>query len=185
VVLEGTARAANIGKPVAGKTGTTQDNRDAWFIGFLPNGMTASVWMGYDPNPDGTPRFMNDVHGRSVTGGSFPAAIWHDFMSEWVDIVGGDVGRFPSVETFPGRVVNGDLETTTSTLIPCPDDSASTTAPCLPTTTSSTSSTSSSTSSSSSSTSSTTATTAPTTTPTTEETTTTTDPPGPPGPPDP
>ena len=36
VVLEGTARAANIGKPVAGKTGTTQDNRDAWFVGFTP-----------------------------------------------------------------------------------------------------------------------------------------------------
>ena len=43
-----------IGKPVAGKTGTTQDNKDAWFVGYTPE-LTAAVWMGYaDPLPDGT-----------------------------------------------------------------------------------------------------------------------------------
>ena len=50
VVDQGTATAARLGVPAAGKTGTTQDNRDAWFVGYLPNGMTASVWMGYDPS---------------------------------------------------------------------------------------------------------------------------------------
>ena len=107
VVERGTATAARIGVPAAGKTGTTQDNLDAWFIGFTPNALTAAVWMGYEPvdtNGDGIkdPRFMSDVHGRAVTGGSFPAEIWRKFMSEWVAIVGGEVGRFPSVSSFPG-----------------------------------------------------------------------------------
>ena len=73
------ASAANIGKPVAGKTGTTQDNRDAWFVGYTPK-LTAAVWMGYVGAPGAEVRFMDDVHGREVTGGSFPAEIWAKFM---------------------------------------------------------------------------------------------------------
>src|SRR6185295_16835460 len=77
VVEAGTGTGAKIGKVAAGKTGTTQDNHDAWFIGYTPNGFTTAVWMGY-PTADanGDPRFMDDVHGRAVTGGSFPATIW-------------------------------------------------------------------------------------------------------------
>jgi membrane peptidoglycan carboxypeptidase len=147
VVERGTATNARIGVPAAGKTGTTQRNLDAWFIGFTPNALTAAVWMGYEPvdtNGDGIkdPRFMSDVHGRAVTGGSFPAEIWRKFMSEWVQIVGGDVGRFPSVTSFPGEVLNADLTTTTSSLPPCPaDTSATTTEPCETTTTESTTTT--------------------------------------------
>ena len=74
VVTEGTGRAAAIGRPLAGKTGTTTDNVDAWFIGYTPQVSTA-VWVGYDPA-----RPMSDVHGRAVTGGSFPAAIFGDLM---------------------------------------------------------------------------------------------------------
>jgi membrane peptidoglycan carboxypeptidase len=74
VVGEGTGRAAGIGRPVAGKTGTTSDNRDAWFVGYTPQVATA-VWVGYDPAQP-----MSNVHGRSVTGGSFPAAIFGDLM---------------------------------------------------------------------------------------------------------
>jgi penicillin-binding protein 1A len=74
VVTEGTGRAAAIGRPVAGKTGTTSDNVDAWFAGYTPQVATA-VWVGFDP-----PRPMTNVHGRSVTGGSFPAAIFGDLM---------------------------------------------------------------------------------------------------------
>jgi penicillin-binding protein 1A len=142
VVERGTAQSARLGVPAAGKTGTTQDNLDAWFVGYLPNGMTAAVWMGYDPveQPDGTlePRFMDSVHGRSVTGGSFPAEMWHDFMTDWIDIAGGDVGSFPSVESFPGELLNDELEITTSTLPECgapPEDAAGTTEACRPTTT--------------------------------------------------
>jgi len=74
VVGEGTGRAAAIGRPVAGKTGTTEDNVDAWFAGYVPQVATA-VWVGYDPS-----RSMTDVHHRAVTGGSFPAAIFGDLM---------------------------------------------------------------------------------------------------------
>ncbi len=69
VVENGTGRAALIGRPVAGKTGTTSDYRDAWFIGFTPD-LVTGTWVG---NDDNTPM-------KKVTGGMLPARIWHDFM---------------------------------------------------------------------------------------------------------
>ena len=70
VVTSGTGRAAALGDwPVAGKTGTTTDYRDAWFIGFTSD-LVTGVWVG---NDDNTP--MN-----KVVGGSLPTHIWHDFM---------------------------------------------------------------------------------------------------------
>jgi len=74
VITSGTATRANIGRPAAGKTGTTQDYRDAWFVGYTPQ-LVCSVWMGFTPE-----RPMRSVHGRKVFGGTFPAPIWHDFM---------------------------------------------------------------------------------------------------------
>jgi penicillin-binding protein 1A len=68
-VLTGTGRAAQIGRPVAGKTGTTTSNKDGWFIGFS-SGITAGVWMGRD---DARP-----VAG--LQGGTAPARAFHDFM---------------------------------------------------------------------------------------------------------
>lgn len=79
VVNSGTARGARIGRPAAGKTGTTQNHLDAWFAGYTPD-LTAVVWMGYTPDESGKIRLMNSVHGRRVTGGSFPATIWKSFM---------------------------------------------------------------------------------------------------------
>ncbi|MEO7428184.1 MAG: PBP1A family penicillin-binding protein [Acidimicrobiales bacterium] len=79
VISSGTGRAARLNRPVAGKTGTTQDNIDAWFAGYVP-GYAAVVWMGY---PDAS-RPMDNVQGRSVTGGSFPAQIWAKFMAKAV-----------------------------------------------------------------------------------------------------
>jgi penicillin-binding protein 1A len=76
VVRSGTGTAAQIGRPEAGKTGTTQDFRDAWFIGYTPQ-LSTAVWMG-DPEQE---RPMEDVGGIQVTGGSYPARIWHDFMA--------------------------------------------------------------------------------------------------------
>jgi penicillin-binding protein 1A len=75
VITGGTGTAASIGRPAAGKTGTTQDNCDAWFVGFTPD-LVTSVWVGY---PDSKIP-MNSVHGVRVTGGSFPARIWASFM---------------------------------------------------------------------------------------------------------
>src|SRR5690242_1529552 len=69
-VLSGTGRAAQIGRPVAGKTGTTTSNKDGWFIGFS-SGLTTGVWMGRD---DARP-----VPG--LQGGTAPARAFHDFMS--------------------------------------------------------------------------------------------------------
>jgi penicillin-binding protein 1A len=74
-VQSGTGRKAAIGRPAAGKTGTTTDWTDAWFVGYTPNLATA-VWMG-DPDAQ-VP--MKNVHGIRVTGGSFPATMWHKFM---------------------------------------------------------------------------------------------------------
>ncbi len=70
-IERGTARAASIGRPAAGKTGTTQDYRDAWFAGWTPDLVTV-VWVG---NDDGQPM-------RGVTGGTVPATIWRAFMQE-------------------------------------------------------------------------------------------------------
>jgi penicillin-binding protein 1A len=75
VISKGTGTGADIGRPQAGKTGTTQAYRDAWFVGYTPQ-LVASVWVGY---PDAA-REMTSVHGRKVTGGSFPAEIWASFM---------------------------------------------------------------------------------------------------------
>ncbi len=75
-VQYGTGAAANIGRPAAGKTGTTDEHADAWFCGYTPTLMTA-VWMGYQSGE--IP--MENVHGIAVTGGSFPAQIWNRFMS--------------------------------------------------------------------------------------------------------
>jgi membrane peptidoglycan carboxypeptidase len=69
VIQAGTGTGANIGRPAAGKTGTSQNWRDAWFIGFTPDWI-CGVWVG---NDDGAP--MNQV-----TGGAIPAQIWRRMM---------------------------------------------------------------------------------------------------------
>ena len=81
VVTNGTATRARLdGVDVAGKTGTTQNNKDAWFVGFRCN-FVASVWMGY-PGFNGEPVLpMNSVHGERQEGGRLPAQMWHDFMT--------------------------------------------------------------------------------------------------------
>ena len=76
VIDRGTGVAADIGRPAAGKTGTTNDYVDAWFVGYTPD-LVAAVWVGY---PQGAIP-MYDVHGIRVTGGSFPALIWRQFMA--------------------------------------------------------------------------------------------------------
>lgn len=76
VIEGGTGRRADIGRPAAGKTGTTQQNADAWFVGFTPSLATA-VWMGYATS--NSP--MKDVHGIEVSGSTFPAQMWAEYMS--------------------------------------------------------------------------------------------------------
>jgi len=136
VVEGGTGTGARIGRPAAGKTGTTENNRDAWFVGFTCR-LTTAVWVGY---PDGT--FMRSVHGISVTGGSFPATIWRKYMT--VATRGEDRCSFENPPDPP------DATSTTS---------SSTTSSSTSTSSTTTSSTSTSTTSTSSTTTSTTSTT--------------------------
>ncbi|MBU4240362.1 MAG: PBP1A family penicillin-binding protein [Actinobacteria bacterium] len=77
VVASGTGTAARIGRPQAGKTGTTEDYADAWFIGYTPDLVTA-VWVGY---PQG--RISMGV----MCGGDLPASIWRSFMSQALEDV--------------------------------------------------------------------------------------------------
>jgi penicillin-binding protein 1A len=69
VVRRGTGKAAALAVHSAGKTGTTQDYRDAWFVGYA-GGLTAGVWLG---NDDNSPM-------DKVTGGDLPAKLWHAIM---------------------------------------------------------------------------------------------------------
>lgn len=70
VVEDGTGTAARLPLPAFGKTGTTQDHRDAWFVGFSED-LVVGVWVGND----------NEAPMKTVTGGGIPAKIWHDFMT--------------------------------------------------------------------------------------------------------
>lgn len=72
VIQGGTGGTAAIGRPAAGKTGTTDDSKDAWFVGYTPD-LVAAVWMGDDFG-------VETLNG--TTGGTIPAMIWHDFMNQ-------------------------------------------------------------------------------------------------------
>jgi penicillin-binding protein 1A len=134
VVTSGTGTAANFGKAAAGKTGTTQNHRDAWFVGFTPK-LTAAVWMGYLNPPNTEPRNMTDVHGIKVTGGSFPAQIWNKFMRNAT--AGTDQGSFVQPKSFPGKVLNPDLvlsepaTSSTSSTVPAAGGSSTSTSSTL------------------------------------------------------
>jgi len=73
VIQRGTGTRAAIGRPAAGKTGTTNDYRDAWFIGYTPD-YVCSVWMGFDED--------KTMEKWRVTGGTYPASIWSKIMTE-------------------------------------------------------------------------------------------------------
>jgi len=90
-VMTGTGRAAAIGRPVAGKTGTTSSNKDGWFVGFS-SGLTTGVWMGRDD--------ARAIAG--LQGGTAPARAFHDFMTV-------AVAKRP-VETFQTDVPMPDWE---------------------------------------------------------------------------
>ncbi len=78
VIEGGTGTAANIGRPAAGKTGTSEEYQNAWFVGYTPV-LSTAVWMGYKEGNIS----MRNVHGVGVVaGGTWPTRMWHDFMAE-------------------------------------------------------------------------------------------------------
>jgi penicillin-binding protein 1A len=119
VVESGTATAANIGRPVAGKTGTTQDHEDAWFAGYVPQ-LTTVVWMGYPvqhvkgrqpftPQMQycSDPVLCRPVHGVNVAGGTFPAVIWAKYMRAAVQ--GLPIQQFPLPTVVPTKVLSSPV----------------------------------------------------------------------------
>jgi penicillin-binding protein 1A len=93
VVTSGTGTAAALpNQPVAGKTGTTENYGDAWFVGYTPQLVTA-VWVGY---PKGLRPMLTEYHGRPVAGGTFPAQIWKSFMESALAAIDARPASFPS-----------------------------------------------------------------------------------------
>jgi penicillin-binding protein 1A len=115
VVERGSGVAAQLpGGPAWGKTGTSEDYGDAWFVGFNRK-LTTAVWMGY---PQGQSEKMYGVHGvAKVNGGSLPAQIWKRFMSKATP---GDDGGYPIPHTFDGMALGALLKFSEPTSTPAP-----------------------------------------------------------------
>jgi len=94
VVTGGTGVKAQLpdGRPVAGKTGTTENYGDAWFVGYTPQLVTA-VWVGY---PNNLRPMLTEYNGGPVAGGTFPALIWKAFMQRALPYLHDAPESFPS-----------------------------------------------------------------------------------------
>jgi penicillin-binding protein 1A len=102
VVQSGTGTAAALGsRPVAGKTGTAENFQDAWFCGYVPQ-LATCVWVGY---PKGEISLYNVEGVGEVAGGTLPAEIWRDYMSEAVGNL--PVKSFPTPDLNGGSVISG------------------------------------------------------------------------------
>jgi membrane peptidoglycan carboxypeptidase len=104
VVNDGTGgAAADVGSPIAGKTGTTDNSANAWFIGYTPK-ITTAVWMGF---PQGSVPMDNltvdGIHYTSIEGGDTPALLWHSYMKSAITAEPDLAGTFPTVWNFTGR----------------------------------------------------------------------------------
>ena len=123
VIENGTGVGAKVpGVETAGKTGTTQDYRDAWFVGYSPR-FTTAVWVGFP----GTVKSMRDVAGVDfVTGSNVPANIWRQVMrAAHVDV---DPGNFVKPGPYPGVIYGVDATIPPSTVPPDTTVPAETTA---------------------------------------------------------
>jgi len=96
VVTGGTGIRAQLadGRPVAGKTGTTENYGDAWFVGYTPQ-LAVAVWVGY---PNGLKPMLTEFHGEAVAGGTFPALIWKSFMQRALRYLRDGPESFPPAE---------------------------------------------------------------------------------------
>jgi penicillin-binding protein 1A len=107
VLQYGTGKAAALGQFAAGKTGTTSNYGDAWFVGW-DSKYTVAVWVGY---PDKLIPMTTAFNGQPVLGGTFPALIWHDFMTSALTI---DKGRAEASGSKGKKGTGGEGEETSS-----------------------------------------------------------------------
>ena len=107
VLQYGTARVASLGQFAAGKTGTTTNYGDAWFIGW-DSRYTVAVWVGY---PDRLIPMTTQFNGSPVLGGTYPALIWHDFM---VSAMGIDKARAEQAAAHRAEKTHGSTSTSTT-----------------------------------------------------------------------
>lgn len=98
VIIGGTGRAASIGKPAAGKTGTTDNYKDAWFMGYTPDIVTG-VWVGNDDNSK----------MAKLTGGTVPALIWKDMMKVATEKYPNSDFDYPEINLQPEKAPAKDV----------------------------------------------------------------------------
>jgi penicillin-binding protein 1A len=104
VINSGTGRGADIGRPdgSAGKTGSTDDNADAWFVGYTP-ALSTAIWMGYS---DSNTKSLKNIKGVStVYGGTIPASTWKAYMGE--ALKGAPAADFPKPAALAGDISAG------------------------------------------------------------------------------
>ena len=109
VINNGTGQRAAIGRPAAGKTGTSQGNRDAWFAGYTCD-LTTAVWIGYEDNRN-MQNLSNLFPGQlgnsgDIQGGNLPASIWGEYTSQAAT---SDCQTLDVTSNFSGTVLNTDL----------------------------------------------------------------------------
>ncbi|MGW8883301.1 transglycosylase domain-containing protein [Streptomyces sp. NPDC055749] len=136
VVEKGTGTPAKLpGRDVAGKTGTTDGNRSAWFVGYTPQLSTAISMFRLDDNEKNTKREFLEMYGtggeEQIHGASFPAQIWHDYMA--AAMKGQKVINFPKPQPWGDKMYGGGAAsptpTPTVTASPTPSPTPSTMSP--------------------------------------------------------
>jgi penicillin-binding protein 1A len=129
VIQRGTGTAARLDRPAAGKTGTAEGYRDAWFVGYTPD-LAAAVWVGFAQNQTA---MVYPTTPIQVTGGSWPSEIWQRFMS--AATAESPVVEFTDPEPATLRKIEASrrpittlppLESTTSSSAPAPSESGPT-----------------------------------------------------------
>jgi membrane peptidoglycan carboxypeptidase len=121
VVEHGTGTPAKLpGRDVAGKTGTTDDNKSAWFVGYTPQLSTAISMYRLDDNEKHKNREFEKMYGtggeKSIHGASFPAQIWHDYMAD--ALKGADALTFPKPEPWGETLYGGGAPSPKPTIEP-------------------------------------------------------------------
>ncbi|MEG3631966.1 transglycosylase domain-containing protein [Streptomyces poriticola] len=131
VVEKGTGTNAQLpGREVAGKTGTTDGNRSAWFVGYTPQLATAVSMFRLDDDEKNKDREFEEMFGtggeKKIHGASFPAKIWHDYMED--ALKGQPKVKFPEPEPI-GEIINADPTPTPTPSVTESEDSSPTPSP--------------------------------------------------------